>query len=103
MASHVAASTLTFDALLRETVGSRAVLERELGCKVTSLAAPYGIVDDRLARCMMLAEYRTAFTTVDRIATLSDHPLLMPRVEVPGGQDLATFAERIELASDVCD
>ena len=100
LASHSGASTLPLDALLRETAGSRAVLEQKLGCDVTSIAPPFGIIDDRLWRCMELSGYTTAFTTVDRIATLSDHPLFLPRVEVFGGEDLAAFAKRIGLAID---
>ncbi len=98
LASHMAASTLRLDALLRETAGSRALLERQLGCEVTSIAAPYGIIDDSLMRCMELSGYKTAFTTEDRIATLEwEHPLFFPRVEVVGGYDLATFAKRVGL------
>ncbi|MEI7674054.1 MAG: glycosyltransferase, partial [Deltaproteobacteria bacterium] len=44
-----------------------------------------------------LSGYATAFTTVDRIATLSDHPLFLPRIEVFGEEDLAAFAKRIGL------
>jgi len=101
LASHRAASTLPLDALLREAAGSRAVLERQLGCEVASIAPPYGIIDDRLMRCMELSGYRIAFTTEDRVATLfSEHPLFFPRVEVVGGYDLTTFARSIGLELD---
>jgi len=100
LASHSAASTLPLDVLLRETVGSRAVLERRLGCDVTSIAPPFGIIDDRLWCCIELSGYATAFTTEDRIASLSDHPWFLPRVEVFGGEDLAAFAKRIGLDLD---
>jgi hypothetical protein len=71
------------------------VLERKLGCEVTSFSAPYGTIDDRLARCLIVAGYRTAFTTEDRASTLADHPLSLPRIEVRGGQALATFAQSV--------
>jgi peptidoglycan/xylan/chitin deacetylase (PgdA/CDA1 family) len=99
-ANHVAASRLTFSALRRETEISRTVLQQQLGCEVLSFAAPHGTVDQRLMRCVTAAGYRTAFTTENRAATLFDDPLLLPRLEVSGGQTIEEFAKRIGTSSD---
>jgi peptidoglycan/xylan/chitin deacetylase (PgdA/CDA1 family)/predicted TPR repeat methyltransferase len=97
LATHRSAETLTPDELLREAAGSNAALEARLGEPVRAIAAPFGIYDDRLSYILELCGYKIAFTTEEKIATVYDDALSMPRIEVLGGTDLQTFADSIGL------
>jgi hypothetical protein len=55
---------------------------------VTSLAAPFGLVDDRLRILAVECGYKTIFNTANKVASLSSDLLDLPRLEIRG--DLAT-------------
>jgi peptidoglycan/xylan/chitin deacetylase (PgdA/CDA1 family)/2-polyprenyl-3-methyl-5-hydroxy-6-metoxy-1,4-benzoquinol methylase len=97
LATHRSAETLTPAEMLREVAGSKAALEARLGEPVRSIAAPFGVYDDRLSYVLELCGFNTAFTTDEKIATVYDDPLSLPRIEILGGTDLQTFADSIGL------
>jgi len=100
LVTHTSSDTLRPEALLREAATSRATLEARLGSPVESVAAPYGVYDDRLKYILTLCGYRAAFTTEDAQASIFNHPTSLPRVDVPGGMDLADFADSLGLELD---
>jgi peptidoglycan/xylan/chitin deacetylase (PgdA/CDA1 family) len=58
--THPRLTTLGDDALARQLYGSRAACEQALGHPVTSIAYPYGNVDDRVKRATAAAGYTAA-------------------------------------------
>jgi len=64
-----------------------------LGQEVRAFAAPYGALDERIARLAAGCGYHIGFSTRTAWARLGDPPLMLPRIEVRGEWDLDTFAE----------
>jgi peptidoglycan/xylan/chitin deacetylase (PgdA/CDA1 family) len=100
LATHRAANSLTSSELLQEAYGSRLRLEAELGRPVRSVAAPFGIYDERLLYVLRLAGYQSAFTTDEGMASITDDPHCFPRIEVAGGLALDAFAAAVGLDGD---
>ncbi len=71
--------TLSNDALQREFVGSKQVLERQLGHPVLYLAYPNGKYDARVAGAARAAGYRIAFTEAQRPAERAPDLFTVPR------------------------
>ncbi|MGH3017731.1 MAG: polysaccharide deacetylase family protein [Gaiellaceae bacterium] len=63
-----------------ELVGSRSVIERELGVPCRSLAYPYGEADGRVERAAAAAGFEAACTLTDSFAPAS--PLAWPRIGI---------------------
>ncbi len=95
--SHVDLNTTSLRAASRELNHSKWSLEQELGCPVDGLAYPYGESSARLHYLAARAGYRYGFTCAERRVELDDSLLALPRIEVGGGEDLATFAEKFRL------
>jgi len=77
--------------LAHELMGSRQMLEKEVGHPVTFLAYPYGDYDSRLTRNAARAGYAAALTCdYGRVKKGSD-PLRMKRVAIDKRIDFATF------------
>jgi peptidoglycan/xylan/chitin deacetylase (PgdA/CDA1 family)/SAM-dependent methyltransferase len=91
LATHSGADGLSTLDLIDELVRSRAALSRWLRSPVQSMAAPYGLSDDRLRRLAHEAGYRACFGTRDGLASLWDDPFNIPRVEVQGRWSLDEF------------
>jgi peptidoglycan/xylan/chitin deacetylase (PgdA/CDA1 family) len=68
------------DRLAEELVGSRSVVEHELGGRCLSLAYPYGEADARVASAARAAGYQAACTLTS--AFESSSPLTWPRVGI---------------------
>jgi peptidoglycan/xylan/chitin deacetylase (PgdA/CDA1 family) len=96
LATHTAADGLSSRELASELARSRAMLEVWSGRPVEALAAPFGVVDERLSRLAELCGYRIGFTTEGGVAKLGDTPLRLPRIEVPGDWRLDDFARALE-------
>lgn len=85
--THPHLTRLTDDQTLeRELVDSKAACERQLGIPCTSIAYPYGAVDDRVVAACAQAGY-TAAADLPRRAHAGD-PLRVPRVGVYHRDDL---------------
>ncbi|MGY4287802.1 peptidoglycan/xylan/chitin deacetylase (PgdA/CDA1 family) [Bradyrhizobium sp. LM2.7] len=96
LASHPRSEQLATRGLAEELTRSRAQLEQWLGRSITSLAAPFGSIDQRLEILAAECGYKTLFNTVGRAATLKDNLLDLPRIEVRGDFTLDTFARCLE-------
>lgn len=95
LSTHRVASGLGTRALTWELLQSRASLSRWLGTEVRSLAAPYGVSDERLRLLARDCGYSIVMTTEDGVATLDSNPFHLPRIEVRGDMLLEEFVERV--------
>ncbi|HEX7761885.1 MAG TPA: SAM-dependent methyltransferase, partial [Caulobacteraceae bacterium] len=97
LATHRAVDTLNSQDLFDEAALSRLTLKAQLGTEVRSVAAPFGIYDDRLPYILSLCGYEAGFTTQEGRASMLHRPLHLPRIEVVGGASLDDFAKSIGL------
>lgn len=88
--SHPDLTQLDGAACERELGNSRAEIERRLGCAVTSLAYPYGRVDDRV-RAAAARHYRLACTTRLAHHRATGDPLRIDRVDTYYLQETGRF------------
>jgi len=88
--THPDLTALDDDALRRELVESRELIEAETGARCTSLAYPYGAADARVVEAARRAGYEAAFTVPRRWR--APQPLLWPRVTVWQSDIPATVA-----------
>jgi peptidoglycan/xylan/chitin deacetylase (PgdA/CDA1 family) len=100
LASHRAADTLTSDALLGEAARSRAALEKALGGTMTTVCPPYGVTDARVEEICAVAGYRQLFTIEEGMAPVSGMRMAVPRLHILGGEDIRTFAEKLDLTDE---
>lgn len=98
-ATHRPLTGLTTADLLWEGNRSRAVLEREFGQPVTSMAYPYGAHDEAVERAMIDCGYDMAFTTESGLAGPSHRSLRLPRLDIRGTDTLSTFAATLGIAT----
>jgi glycosyltransferase involved in cell wall biosynthesis/peptidoglycan/xylan/chitin deacetylase (PgdA/CDA1 family) len=71
--------------LAADTVRARAILEEGLGASVTSLAYPYGAVNEFVCRVVEDLCFQSAVSCEPGISRFGDNRLWLPRIEVPGG------------------
>ena len=91
LTSHSPVTHLTSGQLLREAVGSRITIERELGTKVSSVALPFGLYDDRIAPILEWSGYRVGFSTDPGLASPARDLLRTPRINVRSDVTLDEF------------
>jgi peptidoglycan/xylan/chitin deacetylase (PgdA/CDA1 family) len=91
--SHPHLPELDDSSLTRELTTSKARIETELGRPCTSLAYPYGEVDERVLDATLAAGYRWA-GTIPRVLP-RPRPLLWPRVPVYHQDDLRRFRSKV--------
>lgn len=96
LATHQAADCLSSRDLVVELVRSRMTLENWLGRPIYAFAAPFGFINERLARAAAFCGYKIGFTTECGVARPGANPLRLPRIEVKGDWTLETFAEALE-------
>jgi glycosyltransferase involved in cell wall biosynthesis/peptidoglycan/xylan/chitin deacetylase (PgdA/CDA1 family) len=96
LASHPLSDGISTCQLAEELWRSRIQLEKWLGRSVTSFAAPFGCPDQRLRILAAECGYTIGFNTVNRVATLKDDPLDLPRIEVRGDRTLDAFIASLE-------
>lgn len=94
-ATHPHLTGLTNTGIVQEATRSRAAILRELGVEPVALAYPYGDVDPAVRHLVGGSGYGYAVTTVGRHATLTDHRLSLPRIEVPGSFTVSDLAEAL--------
>lgn len=83
------------DIVRKEIFESKARLEDLLGDAVDAFSYPWGLVNP-LARAMVAeAGYKCAVTTVSRLSTLKDDPLLIPRLTVSEQDTAMSLATKL--------
>ena len=93
LATHAGAAGLSTFELIEELARSRSALARWLGRPARSMAAPYSLSDDRLRRLAREAGYKICFGAREGLASLSDDPIDLPRIEVRGEWSLDEFQQ----------
>jgi peptidoglycan/xylan/chitin deacetylase (PgdA/CDA1 family) len=79
--SHLPLPEVDSEAAASEVAGARAVLEREVGCRVSAFAYPFGLAEGRGVRDLVARHYDAAVTTRAAAVRPRDDPLRMPRVD----------------------
>jgi peptidoglycan/xylan/chitin deacetylase (PgdA/CDA1 family)/GT2 family glycosyltransferase len=92
--THPSLPDSTDEEIAAEVEGSRQDLEA-LGIPGPTFAYPYGRFDDRAVAAVGAAGFEGAGSTEPRRARLDDDPLLVPRIEIRGGDSLLTFVRKL--------
>jgi peptidoglycan/xylan/chitin deacetylase (PgdA/CDA1 family)/GT2 family glycosyltransferase len=95
--THPGLTEIGAEARTEEVEGSRADLAELLGEPIASFAYPFGKHDRATVRAVAQAGYEGACTVEIRPARLGEDPLRIPRIEVRGGDSLATFLRKLWL------
>lgn len=90
--SHRALTSLSPRDALAQEQAARATFERELGQPVSTLAYPYGAVDEVVRQTMRAAGYQIGVETTEGLASVWDDPMAIARREVRGDHSLDEFA-----------
>lgn len=98
LATHRAADGLSGRDLARELLRSRAMIEGWTGVAPTAYAAPFSLTDARLGIMARECGYRVGFGAESGVAPLSGDPIDLPRIEIRGDHDIATFADLLTAA-----
>ncbi len=95
-ASHPAMTALSPERVVKEAAGSRALLARELQCRIDAFAYPYGDVDQIVKHLVGASGYSFGFTCKAAMAKHSDDLLTLPRFEVSGIDSFAEFIASVQ-------
>ena len=93
--THPRLPDLSPEHLHAEIIGSRADLESQLPCQVTSWCYPYGALNRSVVESVREAGYRVGVTLRPGLAGAESTPLLLPRVHVGYRLGLFRFLWRI--------
>jgi peptidoglycan/xylan/chitin deacetylase (PgdA/CDA1 family)/GT2 family glycosyltransferase len=78
-----------------EVAGSREDLESTLGGPIKTFAYPYGRFDDRAVAVTGEAGFEMALTVENRLASIAENPMLIPRIEIRGTDSLLSFLRKL--------
>lgn len=92
LATHTPATFLTTEDLLDEALRSRLTLIQQLRTNVHSIAAPYGLIDERFVQVCRLSGYDIGFSCNNQFADMRSFGFNIPRIEVSGHWSIAQFA-----------
>jgi peptidoglycan/xylan/chitin deacetylase (PgdA/CDA1 family) len=93
--SHRPMTGLTPTEIAREAVRSRVVIERGLGHGVETFAYPYGDTDPVVEHVVGASGFQLGLTCRPGPAEPRDSALALPRIEVSGNDDLASFIGKL--------
>jgi peptidoglycan/xylan/chitin deacetylase (PgdA/CDA1 family)/SAM-dependent methyltransferase len=98
MASHSHMNMLSSREIVHEAARSGALLERALGTRCPSIAAPFGEASDRFVRIAERCGFEIGMTVESGVARLDSDPLRLPRIEVLGHWSLEQFSSAVRPA-----
>jgi peptidoglycan/xylan/chitin deacetylase (PgdA/CDA1 family) len=81
----------------RELLASQAQIEAATGRAPIAVCYPYGAADRVVERIAEECGFRLGFGISPEIADLTDDPFRLPRIEVSGFDDLASFGRKLGL------
>jgi peptidoglycan/xylan/chitin deacetylase (PgdA/CDA1 family) len=96
-ATHSALTELPLAEVAREASRARTAVTRELGAPPTTFTYPYGLHDEAIARLIGGCGYAYGLMAAGGPAGVRDHAMLLPRIEIEGGDDLTAFAAKLGL------
>ncbi|HSR91736.1 MAG TPA: polysaccharide deacetylase family protein, partial [Gemmatimonadales bacterium] len=94
-ASHRPMTGLTPTEIAREAIRSRVVIERGLGRGVDAFAYPHGDTDPVVEHLVGASGFQIGLTCRPGAADPRDSALALPRIEVSGDDDLASFIGKL--------
>jgi peptidoglycan/xylan/chitin deacetylase (PgdA/CDA1 family) len=95
MATHRHSTALSVDELVEEAARSRFTLQARLGIQANNIAIPFGTWDPRLLRVLKWAGYEIGYTTELGAVSVGMNPLALPRVEITGDENPASFRNKL--------
>lgn len=78
-----------------EATRSRRMIQRELGTPPLAFAYPYGDRNEAVEQIVGSCGFTLGFTCRSDLLHVHDAPLSLPRIEVEGNDDLATFINKL--------
>jgi peptidoglycan/xylan/chitin deacetylase (PgdA/CDA1 family) len=100
-ASHPRLTDLDWTGLAREALRSRTALTQALGRPPRVIAYPYGDADPAVRHLVGACGYAFGLGCRAGPAGLHADPGDLPRIEVPGGEPLEAFADRLGISRDL--
>ncbi len=94
--THTVLTTINSAALTKEIVGSKQILEKELGVTIKSFAYPTGAYNTNIPVLVKNAGYTSATTVNFRPATSHDDLYLLPRLRVFRNDSMSFFANSLK-------
>ncbi|MBD1940286.1 trifunctional glycosyltransferase/class I SAM-dependent methyltransferase/polysaccharide deacetylase [Microcoleus sp. FACHB-68] len=96
-ATHQLLTTLNPEEIVREGARSRAILQRELGKAINTIAYPHGDTDRVVRHLMGACGYTFGLSCRSGLSRFGDSLLDLPRVEVTGADNLREFVAKLSL------
>ncbi|MEX1158405.1 MAG: polysaccharide deacetylase family protein [Thermomicrobiales bacterium] len=93
--THPPLTGLSPRAVAHEAAQSRRVIQDELGAPIQTFAYPFGDRDETVERVVGACGFTLDFTCRSYLMHVNDAPLSLPRIEVQGNDDLATFVRNL--------
>lgn len=93
--THMPMTGLAAAAVIGEAAESKSILERGLGISVTAFAYPHGDNDAVVQQQLTACGYSVALSTRFGRAGFAEPLMALPRIEVTGHDDLATFIAKL--------
>ena len=95
--THRSLTLLSAKEIVEEGARSRAMLEEKLGTPIRTIAYPYGDTDPAIAHLMGACGYLAGVTCDAGLSNIKSFPLLLPRQEITGFDQLKEFITKLEL------
>ncbi len=95
--THLPLTSLSIEDAVRELAISRTILEGAINKKIKAFAYPYGATDEAIAHLAGACGYIAGLTCDSRLSTFKDNPMLLPRKEVRGTDNLQQFILNVEV------
>ena len=94
-ALHKDLTVLAQEEILQIGTEARRVLGEQLGSDVRSFSFPWGRSNAAVRQCIADCGYRIAVHSFGGFSRLGDDPLALPRIEIFGDDNLATFIRKV--------
>lgn len=94
-ATHRALGSLSPTQVVEEVVRARTILHGKLDVPVRSIAYPYGSTNGVVSHICGGVGYQIGLTVQPGLSRLQDDPLLLPRIEVVGNEELKNFVAKL--------
>ncbi|MBD2069390.1 glycosyltransferase [Leptolyngbya sp. FACHB-671] len=94
-ANHHPLTTIPYEAVIREGICSRMILERELGHLVKTFAYPHGAEDRVIQHLIGACGYSFGLSCRSGLCGLQEPLLALPRIEITGSDKLRDFVAKL--------
>lgn len=98
--NHVDLTQMSLELLDDEISGSRTMIEKMLGRKVTSFAYPYGLTSVAVRNAVEKAGFQRACSTTPGFNRIGTDSLMIRRIEVYGTDSLRKFSQKLTFGTN---